>query len=374
MGSPVGIGDCITIIDKAIEIYKKIRDAPRQIDDVTERMVDLRGYMTSLRGQVVETPLARLSLDVRDQINTTLERIKADVRKIDDILEKWRTKRAPGGLTFRFDSVNRTFFSLGSSPKELRDLTENIDRRKGEIVSYMIMLNAVGVNKLLSVPTTQKQPFRPPPRKEKYSIIFIDSHNKGRSLVAQAYAQLVREWTVRTKNPWLVDKIDSAGLLVAAGSATAALQTEMGMHLLDGGKAPVPTALAALFDNDRFNYPYKKDVRQTTESWKSRGLPKDLFTTYDFILLFNTSSAANLERLKTALPQKKGKSATENGMGEIVMLGEYGKSGNKQIWDPPSPYTKDGWNKVMANIKVSFREFLKKETGWAQPPIGAKQD
>jgi hypothetical protein len=36
MASPFGIGDAIFFIEKGIEIYKKIRDAPKIFEDVDE--------------------------------------------------------------------------------------------------------------------------------------------------------------------------------------------------------------------------------------------------------------------------------------------------------------------------------------------------
>ena len=49
MGSPIGLGDVLAIIDKAVIIYYKIKDAPEQIEDVGDRMKDLEQYLKPVK-------------------------------------------------------------------------------------------------------------------------------------------------------------------------------------------------------------------------------------------------------------------------------------------------------------------------------------
>jgi hypothetical protein len=44
----IGIGDALFFIEKGIEIYKKIRDAPKMLKDVADRLKSLPAHLQTL--------------------------------------------------------------------------------------------------------------------------------------------------------------------------------------------------------------------------------------------------------------------------------------------------------------------------------------
>jgi hypothetical protein len=147
--------------------------------------------------------------------------------------------------------------------------------------------------------------------------------------------------------------------------------------MVAGEKAPKDVALAALFDNKFFNYSYKEKIKQSIKQQTSRGLTHSAFLKYDYLVFFNYSDMASMERLKHAVLDKHGDKAVAKGKAEPILLGKYGKSKWSEIWEPSKQ--KDGslsrqdWNRTVSNIKISFKGFLKKELAWVQPPKGAVQ-
>ncbi len=197
-------------------------------------------------------------------------------------------------------------------------------------------------------------------------------------MVSQAYASLVREWTVRTQNRWRIAEMHSAGLYVKAQSDIVPVQDSLDLKMHKGGKAPNEVALAALFDNNFFNYAYKEQIKQSAWQHKARGLRRKTFSRYDYIILFNRLDRNVMERLRDATQRQLGKQFVNKDKGKLVLLGEYGKSGNAEIWEPrkegeEKTQKREDWNRTVANIKLSFKAFLKKELGWVQPSKGANQ-
>lgn len=145
------------------------------------------------------------------------------------------------------------------------------------------------------------------------------------------------------------------------------------MTLKPGATKPMSIALSALFEQPTFNYPYKQTIQKQISEQTSRGITSSIFTDYDFIILFNRIDAANLERVREALPQTSGGKRKAR----MVFLREYGFKNKSEIWNPPrqpdGSFSKEVWNNTVSQIKVSFKGFLKKEMGWTQPPPGAKQ-
>jgi hypothetical protein len=109
---------------------------------------------------------------------------------------------------------------------------------------------------------------------------------------------------MRTGNPWLIARIHSAGLRVKARSDLIDVQQSLGIKMLPGGKTPRGVALTALFDNHLFNYPYKEKIKQSVKQQTSRGLTQLTLLRYDYLILFNYSGIARIERLKDAVLNK----------------------------------------------------------------------
>ena len=191
-------------------------------------------------------------------------------------------------------------------------------------------------------------------------------------MVSQAYASLIREWTVRTQSRWRISEIHSAGLYVKAVSDIVPVQESLGWKMHKGGKAPNEVALAALFDNKLFNYAYKEQIKHSASQHKARGLRRKTFIRYDYIILFNRFDRNIMEKLRDATHKQLGKDFVNKDKGKLVVLGEYGNSGNAEIWEPrkegeEKTQKREDWNRTVANIKLSFKGFLKKELGWVQP-------
>ncbi len=155
------------------------------------------------------------------------------------------------------------------------------------------------------------------------------------------------------------------------------VQKSLKFRMTPGEKAPNEVALAALFDNKFFDYPYKQKIKQSVEQQTSRGLNKSTFSKYDYLIFFNYSSMASIERLRDAVRNQHGDKAVAKGKAETILLGKYAKSKWSEIWDPrkqaDGSQSRQDWNRTVADIKLAFKSFLKKELGWVQPPKGAVQ-
>lgn len=199
----------------------------------------------------------------------------------------------------------------------------------------------------------------------------------GRSVVSQAYAELIRQRSIRTGNPWRIACIHLAALCVQARNDLIDVQQSLGIKILPGGKSPRGVALAALFDNHLFNYPYKENIKQSMKQKTSRGVTHLIFLKYDYLILFNYSDIARIERLKDAVLNKSGGKAGPKHKAKTILLGKYGKSKWSGIWEPSKQadgsQSREDWNRTVSSIRVPFKDFLKKELDWVQPPKGAVQ-
>ena len=276
------------------------------------------------------------------ELRETIKEITADAKRISRILEQCYENAGPGGLHFRFDIIAQSFFALGGGAKELEKLANNLKRGRDSISEQLIRLQGHGMNVLLA---QANNPIRrsPSPRKirKNLSILFVDSVNEsrsamttlwsayakywkpGRSVVSQAYAELVREWTVRTGNHFPISRIHSAGFHVESRGDLIDMQKSLNFKMIPGGKTPRGVALAALFDNKLFNYPYKEKINQSVQQQTSRGLTRLTFLKYDYLILFNYSDRATIERLKDAVLNKFGERAVAKGKAETIVLGKY---------------------------------------------------
>ena len=112
------------------------------------------------------------------ELKRIMEEIYKDVCKINKILERWETNTGPGGLQFRFRNVGQAVFALGSSPDELKKLSDSLDRRKGEVTAQMTLMLGLGWN--AQVPNANR-PVSPSSMQD-VSIIFVDKDNESKSM------------------------------------------------------------------------------------------------------------------------------------------------------------------------------------------------
>jgi uncharacterized protein (DUF342 family) len=136
MASPISPGEAIAIVKKAVETYKKIREAPEQVKKVGRRMKRLESYLEALKellDQKKRHALASLRPAQTRELNIILNDIEEDAEKVYKILEKWDKNIGPFGLQFRFKSVGEALFALGSNPDKLEELTEEIELHKNDV-------------------------------------------------------------------------------------------------------------------------------------------------------------------------------------------------------------------------------------------------
>ena len=105
-------------------------------------------------------------------------------------------------------------------------------------------------------------------------------------------------------------------------------------------------------------YPSLRGLTVFVQS-RSRGLTTNLFSTYDYILVFTQREFSNLLALKKALVAAKGASIAPRNKGLIVHLGSYiSKDGNPipitdAKTDDNGQHVRGEWNKTTSQIKVS---------------------
>lgn len=392
----------IEVVNKTIDVYHKIHDCPDQMRLIGERMEQLGSRLTA-----VEVFLRKQTID--DSRNAVLVsivgRIRVDSRRVEDLFRKFREDIGPFGYQFRFKILTQVFFAMGSNAEELRDLAERIEKHRLDLREELQFLVAVGVdkanvgigqilsNQLQAQHVTPGGPAqRPTVPRANHNVIFVDPYNEGRSVAAEAYLNLVREWTVGTGGEWRINLVHSAGFFVRSRGDAADLVENLDyqypsfrLSVAHGNKPPNATALAALFDNNTFGYPFKERVKARTEARRSRGISKTIFKTYDYIVVFTTREFENLARLRRALAARDGKGAVAAGgggggggedKGRVVYLGDFRHHGvNKtpqEIWNPADDGDRAQWNEKVGQIKVATKAFLKREVGWKQPDKGAK--
>jgi hypothetical protein len=390
MGSPISPMEAIEIVRKAVALYKKIQDAPEQVGKVGKRMERLEGYLVGLKELLDDKSrhsLAGMRPAQTSELRSVIKDIEKDAEKVYEILKRWDNNIGPFGLQLRFKTVGQALFAVGSSPDKLESLSADIEQHKNDLRDLLQLLGWFGVNSLLPGNQQQTTPANRPtspsplPVKKDNNVIFIDSANVNCSRVAEAYVQLVREWTVRTDGHWRIKLNHSAGLTVERRSdCTNVLESlTPPLKMIPGNEKPNWTAMAALFDNGLFSYPYKKVVRDAALSRMSRGVSENLFNTYDFILVFTGREYENLIRLKQALSVNGGASRVPKGKCRIIHLGSYLSKGGKPVEifparkNPDGTHSRENWNKTVSNIKMATKVFLKREMSWVQPSPKATQ-
>lgn len=379
----------IGVVNAAVDVCKKIQDCPEQMQVIGESMARLSLRLTRVKTFVQKQQIDQdSSKDILDIIN----RIGSDSERIETLFTKYKNDIGPFDLKFRFKTLTAAYYSLGSSAGELETLGKKIDKYLSELDSNMIVLIAMGVNVLvpagttagasgLAEPPSLSSPIPILPRHD-YNVVFVDPYNTARSIVAEGYLKLVQDWTVRTGGDWRIALAHSSGLFVRnRGAHNAVIEGMQYRHpsyklnMAEGGKHPEPTALAALFDNKMFDYPSKAGLKQQMEARFSRGIPKSIFKTYDFILVFTDREYDNLVRLRKTLVGRDGEDAVSGGgKGRVLHLGRYLAVNGvpKEILGPVGHGTRAQWNVKCSEIKTAVKGFLAKEMGWKQPAPGAK--
>jgi protein-tyrosine-phosphatase len=256
---------------------------------------------------------------------------------------------------------------------------DDIEYDRGILNDYLTLMNARAV---WERPITQVA--GPPPTRSsgsrKYNIIFVDPSNIGRSVVAEGLTKLFGQATVKANLDWRLNLVHSAGFFVRARSDCVDVIEKLNYSypsfkkpFIAGGALPQDVALDAVFDNKTFEQPFKKTIRDSLNARRSRGLTKDMFKRYDFVIVFTSREHDNTTKLKQALRDKYGNDVFDKGKGRVLHLGAYLTTSGapKEIVVPkvtkPGAEGRQQWNAKVSQIKTAIKGFLKKEMDWAAP-------
>ncbi|KAK3940176.1 hypothetical protein QBC46DRAFT_386150 [Diplogelasinospora grovesii] len=238
-------------------------------------------------------------------------------------------------------------------------------------------LQVVEVKKARQTLRLSPSPSPTPPRKD-YKVLFVDPHNIGRSVVAEGLMKLMRGLTQKANGDWRIQTIHSAGFFVWKKGLCADIIDNLDysyksfkMPLVDGGQAPNLIAMSALFDNKSYDFPFKKGITEKIMNRTSRGLKRDIFLEYDFIIVFTNREHDNMIKLKNAIKKNaEGKKITALRKGRVLHLGTYLNPDGppKEILAPlKGKEDREIWNRKVAEIKTAIKQFLKQEMKWKQP-------
>jgi len=410
MSSPVSIGDILALIDRTIIILEKIRDAPEKIEKIGKGMKSLRRYLAELKELLdgkAKHGLAATRPSIAARIKEIVIEIEKDTKEVEALLDRWHHKIGPGGFELRFTWVADALFAIGSSPGKLDALSASIEKHQTDLDRELGLLKAFGQDRDAEImkallyayltkpnggvlppprPTQPRPPPPPPlsllqqprpsPNRFDYKVIFIGAGNERRSIIAEAYYNLLRGWTEKHNGTWRIKYTYSAGYRVKWRNDCLDTTKSVVKTMEDGNKPPGKFAVEALFGKLTFNDQFKTVVRQQTEAKRSRGVWKDLFAYFDYIFMFNQASLDTLKALRDAFRAVHGASAVPAGKGKLVHLGSYtidGKVTDFLDIDPSSSAFTQGerWIKTQAMIKNSFKVWLIKEMGWKNPSVFA---
>jgi protein-tyrosine-phosphatase len=396
------------LVRGAVDLYNRIDDWPDQMKKLGRRMKNLNVYLTELEEIVAKkanNAFVRLFSTQKKHLGLLLQDIRKDTESIKTLFHKWENDIGPLGFQFRFKTITQAYFALGSSSDKIAALIEDVNEHLQGIRDYLTLMGfkaavLIGERQNANVapaPMLGRQgkaqasekkddknrrkpspsPSPAPPRKN-FKIIFVDPGNVARSVVAEALAKLMREWTKVSNGDWRIQTIHSAGVLVKDRSDVPEIESLK--REVAGGQSPGRLALEAVFDNKNFDFPAKKDIHISMLRKRSNGIKKDLFKVYDFVLVFSSRDHESMLKVKSALIEKEGaKEMTEKGKGRILHLGSYlTLDGIPREIDDPSkvskaPVTRADWNWKAAQIKLAIKEFLKQEMQWKQPPQRASE-
>ena len=133
-------------------------------------------------------------------------------------------------------------------------------------------------------------------------ILVVGSGQGAFGIVAQAYLELVRVWTVNCGGPWIFARVDSAGLLIDSAFRRGPGKLAGDKKLTPGGGSCAVWALQALFKDKNYfrtdDYPNEKQsIFERVKAKKARGIREEDFTRYDYILCSGEWALEQLRKL-----------------------------------------------------------------------------
>lgn len=411
----------VEVVRKCMAMYERIESLPKQMAQMGRRIKRLSIYLGDLEAFVMAKPttaFAALYSGQRAALVEVLASIQGNVAKVHDVFDRYekgilsRSKN----LEFRAKWLSSIWFSLvDSSPGKVQTIMEEIDQDAVELRDWLDFMTLKGVQVLVqaswspdtppldrgrdrgrgtdeTAATTQRavpspSPSPAPPRRD-YKILFVDPYNTARGVVAEALVKLFGQLTVKNGGDWRISEVESVGFFVK--SKSDCISTIDGLDYsfktfkkpwMEGHESAAKTALAAVFDNKWYDHPFKEVLQQEMASRKSRGLQKDMFTRFDYIVVFTNREHDNMIKLKDAIRRTRGASrASTHGKGRILQLGTFLKQDGgpaREILHPAGvnsdgPRSRQDWNKKVAEIKTALKELLKREMQWKQPESRGK--
>ncbi|KAI1871392.1 uncharacterized protein JN550_004386 [Neoarthrinium moseri] len=434
----------VEIAQKAIEIYERIKDVPREIEELGERMVLLENVLAELNAHLRskgEHALADLSPKLKGDMSKIIAATEKDCDRVYVLFDMFEQKKGPFGVQFKDNPVAslvaQAHFALGGPAKELEALALKIDQhctdigRRVEVMSLQgvqanhdllqLMRKEIealhselkardgtasphrpaGATGSLSPPASvgKPAPKKPkpqpalslPPGKSNFKVIFVDPHNLGRSICAETLLQLYRHRTQTKKGNWRIETIHSAGFFVKhRGDCTDLIENQMSykfrsykLAMGSGGNLPNAIATAAVFENRVFDdiRPFRTTLQGRVAARKSIGIRRDIFKTYDHIVVFTHREYDNMLALRSALLAAEGgdkAAAAAAYKGRVVHLGAYLTLDDSTLEIVDAPKNKEGvhtrpaWDKKVAQLKIALETYLRREMGWKPPRAQAQ--
>ncbi|KAJ2905839.1 hypothetical protein MKZ38_004087 [Zalerion maritima] len=397
----------VSLAWQAWEAYEKIDGAPDEVASVAVTIKSMKGYLEDVK-RLIQKHKPKFSSIQVIKIDDIVKNANTVSGEAAALFKKWDNEAgaAPGGLKWRYDKVAKVWFTLGGSMGDLKELEQKAKSRCSELDQVLNVINTEilirmqkKLDDFLLVPPSPgpsgptgptnpkgKGPKKPPspspmPKRSDIRILIVDPSNRGRGRVAESLLLLMGTWTVCTGGRWKISTAHSAGFFLREKSDVIDIIENMNLlhghdvKVTQGGKPASPVAMEALFDNNAYKHPLKEKIKEKVASETSRGLSRNAFKNYDYLIAFTEREHENLIRLKGQLMASYGSKIAPAGKGRVLHLGSYlsrqaGKGPVEMI--DPRPATREKWNAKVAQIKFALKQFLRKELGWEQWKPGAK--
>ena len=363
------VGDILNITKEICSLFKSFKGAREQIKEVGAETQELHQYMNQLKSLLDdrESALKRKSPTSHRNLVSLLEKIEIDASNLLDILNQYKTSGFTG----------HAFWQFTSNPEALTGSTQRIREGRRKVAEWVQLFQAEVQQQQGKIQQHQLKLLKDLPARlarasksqspQPKSILFVDSLDDGPAVIAAFYTKLVRQWTTRAGNNWPVGLVRSAGVRLPASGAVRSAQKALGIGTSAMvGKRPSSEVTTALFDNTYFNYEYKAKIRDEATAYKAQALEQDCVT-YDYVITFDDTATRELQKVVNHL----GKSGQAKAMsGKLVPLAKYHSSPSiREIsWRNAQGDTKQRYRTVVNQIKQAFKDFLKQELGWQQPP------
>jgi protein-tyrosine-phosphatase len=395
----------VELVEKAIALYERIESLPQQMEQLGRRMKHLNRFLLQLQGFVQRAaenakkpenknkPATTLLSGQLDELRSLIVEIKNNAKKVYDLFDRYKNGILSRSmdLEFRKPLFARVWFSVfANSVDKAQPIIDEIDQERSLLRDYLVLMAVEKAYEprrgrelvaTTAVATTRPTPSpSPTPPRRNCKILFVDPYNEGRSVVAQALANLLGQLTLQARGDWRIAEAQSAGFFakdkcdcIGVISGLEYSRKDFKMPWWPGGKKPNRPALDAVFDNTWCDYPFKKDIRQRISARTSCGLRKDTFSYFDLIIVFTLREHDNMVKLKEALRKTSGE--VPRGKGRVLQLGTYlapKKGGGvpeilHQDTMSDLVKTREGWNRKVAEIKTALKGLLRQEMGWRQP-------